>query len=326
MVEEVNKIIYNMLIGGKGVVLPGVGTLFIERQGAKRISKDRLLSPRNAVNFSSQAEGRSIVDEIVAIAGCGEEQARDIYDRWLAKTCDGKRITIGGVGVLNDKSFSPEPEFNAAINPGGVKTLVVRRRSNAWLYTVSGVCVAVAVCVGVYMMWGDALFGGVSIVGGDGTKIRLKTSSVVEEDVEPTTDSLPSALSDGAAGTLSAQNSGVAATQPAAEPSATAQPAAAQPAATPAGSTAAQPQPSAAQAGTDYAFWVVSGVFSTEQNAARALEMAGKNIKDMEGRIIPFKDKYIAALFGSDNRADCNAFARSYKDIYPDLWIYEVKR
>ena len=167
MVEEVNKIIYNMLIGGKGVLLPGVGTLYIERQGAKRISKDRLLSPRNAVNFSSQAEGRSIVDEIVAIAGCSEEQARDIYDRWLAKTREGKRITIGGVGVLNDKSFSPEAGFNAAINPGGVKTLVVRRHSNAWLYAVSGVCVAVALCVGAYMMWGEKLFGGVSVVGSD---------------------------------------------------------------------------------------------------------------------------------------------------------------
>lgn len=320
MVEEVNKIIYNMLIGGKGVVLPEVGTLYIERQGARRISKDRLLSPRNAVNFSSQAEGRSIVDEIVAIAGCGEEQARDIYDRWLARTREGKRITIGGVGVLNDKSFSPEPEFNAAINPNGVKTLVVRRRSNVWLYAVSGVCVAVALCVGIYMMWGDKLFSSVSIVGGDGTKIRLTTSTVVEEDVEPATDSLPSALSDGAAGTLPAQNPDVTAAQPAAE-----QPAATQPVATPAGDAAAQVQPSAAQPQTDYRFWVVAGVFSTEQNAARALEMAQKNVKDMDGRIIPFKDKFIAALFGSDNRADCNAFARSYKDIYPDLWIYEVK-
>lgn len=310
MVEEVNKIIYNMLIGGKGVVLPEVGTLFIERQGAKRISKDRLLSPRNAVTFSSQAEGRSIVDEIVAIAGCGEEQARDIYDRWLAKTREGKRITIGGVGVLNDKSFSPEPEFNAAINPGGVKTLVVRRRSNAWLYAVSGVCVAVAVCVGVYMMWGDALFGGVSVVGGDGAA----AVTAVAED----TDS---------AGTLTADSLLPAAAEPVPQPaSETQQPQVPQ---------EAQPAPQAQQTaqgvaasavGGDYTFWVVSGVFSTEQNAARALEMAEKNIKDMDGRIIPFKDKFIAALFGSDNRADCNAFARSYKDIYPDLWIYEVKR
>ena len=38
MVGEVNKIIYNMLISGRGVYLPEVGSLFIERQGARRIS------------------------------------------------------------------------------------------------------------------------------------------------------------------------------------------------------------------------------------------------------------------------------------------------
>lgn len=306
MVEEVNKIIYNMLIGGKGVLLPEVGTLYIERQGAKRISKDRLLSPRNAVNFSSQAEGRSIVDEIVAIAGCGEEQARDIYDRWLAKTRDGKRIAIGGVGVLNDKSFSPEPEFNAAINPNGVKTLVVRRRSNAWLYAVSGVCVAVALCVGIYMMRGDALFGGVSVVGGGDERVAANTTLAAQPAAG---DTLPSAAAPEAAIPADAPQQAGPTTSPASATQA-----------------AATQQPDTAVPSADYTFWVVAGVFSTEQNAARALEQAGKQIKDLDGRIIPFKDKYIAALFGSDNRADCNAYARSYKDIYPDLWIYEVKR
>lgn len=305
MVEEVNKIIYNMLIGGKGVLLPGVGTLYIERQGAKRISKDRLLSPRNAVNFSSQAEGRSIVDEIVAIAGCGEEQARDIYDRWLAKTREGKRITIGGVGVLNDKSFSPEAGFNAAINPGGVKTLVVRRHSNVWLYAVSGVCVAVALCVGAYMMWGEKLFGGVSVVGSD---------AQTEMTAQVTADSTSAVQ--GVAGDSLAMAEAIS-SETATQTASTASTAASE-------STAAVSGGSAA-AKTAYRFWVVAGVFSTEQNATRALEMAEKNIKDMDGRIVPFKGKFIAALFGSDSRADCNAFARSYKDIYPDLWIYEVK-
>lgn len=308
MVEEVNKIIYNMLIGGKGVLLPGVGTLYIERQGAKRISKDRLLSPRNAVNFSSQAEGRSIVDEIVAIAGCSEEQARDIYDRWLAKTREGKRITIGGVGVLNDKSFSPEAGFNAAINPGGVKTLVVRRHSNAWLYAVSGVCVAVALCVGAYMMWGEKLFGGVSVVGSDAqTEMMAQVTADSTSAVQGIAgDSLAMAE------TVSSETA-----ETATQTASTASTAASE-------STAAVSGGSAA-AKTAYRFWVVAGVFSTEQNATRALEMAEKNIKDMDGRIVPFKGKFIAALFGSDSRADCNAFARSYKDIYPDLWIYEVK-
>lgn len=311
MVEEVNKIIYNMLIGGKGVLLPGVGTLYIERQGAKRISKDRLLSPRNAVNFSSQAEGRSIVDEIVAIAGCGEEQARDIYDRWLAKTREGKRITIGGVGVLNDKSFSPEAGFNAAINPGGVKTLVVRQRSNVWLYAVSGVCVAVALCVGAYMMWGEKLFGGVSVVGSDAqtemtAQVTADSTSAVQ-GVEGDSLAMAEAIS----------------SETAAQTAPTASTAASESAAAAAATDSSAVNTAAAK--TAYRFWVVAGVFSTEQNATRALEMAEKNIKDMDGRIVPFKGKFIAALFGSDSRADCNAFARSYKDIYPDLWIYEVK-
>lgn len=313
MVEEVNKIIYNMLIGGKVVLLPGVGTLYIERQGARRISKDRLLSPRNAVNFSSQSdEGSSIVDEIVAIAGCGEEQARDIYDRWLSKTREGKRLTIGGVGVLNDKSFSPEPGFNAAINPGGVKTLVVRQRNNTWLYAVSGVCAAVALCVGIYMLAGDSLFGGVSVVdGSDAGPVAATVAGDSTQLVQPVSgDSLSAA----AAVTPAAE--GAAAQQTAV--SAQSAPAAT---ATPSAPTAEE----TAAASADYRFWVVAGVFSTEQNASRALEQAAKHIKDMDGRIVPFKGKFIAAVYGSDKRTDCNAFAKSYSDIYPDLWIYEVK-
>lgn len=314
MVEEVNKIIYNMLIGGKVVLLPGVGTLYIERQGARRISKDRLLSPRNAVNFSSQSdEGSSIVDEIVAIAGCGEEQARDIYDRWLSKTREGKRLTIGGVGVLNDKSFSPEPGFNAAINPGGVKTLVVRQRNNTWLYAVSGVCAAVALCVGIYMLAGDSLFGGVSVVdGNDAGPVAATVAGDSTQLAQPVTgDSLSAA----AAVTPAAE--GAAAQQTAVS----AQSAPAATTATPSALTAEE----TAAASADYRFWVVAGVFSTEQNASRALEQAAKHIKDMDGRIVPFKGKFIAAVYGSDKRTDCNAFAKSYSDIYPDLWIYEVK-
>ena len=313
MVEEVNKIIYNMLIGGKVVLLPGVGTLYIERQGARRISKDRLLSPRNAVNFSSQSdEGSSIVDEIVAIAGCGEEQARDIFDRWLSKTREGKRLTIGGVGVLNDKSFSPEPGFNAAINPGGVKTLVVRQRNNTWLYAVSGVCAAVALCVGIYMLAGDSLFGGVSVVdGSDAGPVAATVAGDSTQLAQPVTgDSLSAAaaVTPAAEGAAAQQTAVTAQSAPAAT-------------ATPSAPTAEE----TAAASADYRFWVVAGVFSTEQNASRALEQAAKHIKDMDGRIVPFKGKFIAAVYGSDKRTDCNAFAKSYSDIYPDLWIYEVK-
>ena len=300
MIEEVNKIIYNMLISGRGVFLPDVGTLFIERRGARKIAADRLLGPRNAVGFSSHEQGPSLVAEIVAIAGCSEEQARDIYGRWLGKTREGATLKIGGVGVLVDKSFSAEASFNTAINPDGVKTLVIRRRSNAWLYAICAVCALVAIGVGVYMQWGTSLLSGMSVVKSTAPTETLAAAPQPAADIP--SDSLKN------------------------DTDTTAVPdAAAQPTATATELPAPKPAPAAAASDGKYAYYVVMGVFSTEQNAARALEQAKRRIEDMNGAVLPFKDKFITAVFGSDKRDDCAAFARSYRDIYPDLWIYNVK-
>ena len=154
MVGEVNKIIYNMLVSGRGVYLPDVGSLYIERQAARKITADKLLSPRNVVAFQSGEQAPSLVNEIVAVAGCSTEQAADIYQRWSVKTREGNNIKIGGVGVLNHKSFVMESEFASAINPKGVKTIVIRRRSNTWLYAICAVCVLVALGFCGYIMFG----------------------------------------------------------------------------------------------------------------------------------------------------------------------------
>ena len=160
MIEEVNKIIYNMLISGRGVFLPEVGTLYIERQAARKLADGRLLSPRNTVVFAEGVQAPSLVDEIVSIAGCGVEQAQDIYERWKAKTLAEGVLTIGGIGVLKGKSFSTDKTFHSAINPQGVKTLVVRKKSsNAWIYVVSAVAIVVALGFLAYLMWGDKFMG-----------------------------------------------------------------------------------------------------------------------------------------------------------------------
>ena len=72
----------------------------------------------------------------------------------------------------------------------------------------------------------------------------------------------------------------------------------------------------------EYAHYVVMGIFSTEQNAALAIEQVKAKINDSECVVLPFKNKFMVTIFGSNNRADCNAYAKSYKDIYPDLWVY----
>ena len=293
MIEEVNKIIYNMLISGRGVFLPDVGTLFIERRGARKISADRLLSPRNAVSFSSREQAPSLVTEIATIAGCGEEQARDIYGRWLDKTREGSTLKIGGVGVLNDKSFSAEAGFNTAINPDGV-----------------------AVGVGVYMQWGTSLLSGMSVVKSNAPTERIADAALPSAD-----NDIADAPMQGDSLINDAGTDAVAQNAQSAENAESVAPQTAPPA------VEAEPTPAPATSVSEgkYAYYVVMGVFSTEQNANRALEQVKRHIKDLNGAILPFKGKFITAIFGSDKRDDCTSFARSYRDIYPDLWIYNVK-
>ena len=75
----------------------------------------------------------------------------------------------------------------------------------------------------------------------------------------------------------------------------------------------------------DYEYYVVMGIFSTEENAQRAIEQAESRIKDLNCKVLPFKDKFMVTLFGSDKIGDCNSFANSYRDIYADLWVYRKK-
>ena len=283
MVEEVNKIIYNMLISGRGVYLPDVGTLFIERQGARRIAKDRLLSPRNVVTFSSQEQAPSLVDEIVAIAGCQQSQAQDIYARWREKTLQSSDVTIGGIGVLRGKSFIADKSFAAAINPKGVKTLVVRRRrSNAWIYILCGVAVVAALAIFAFLQWGSEWSLGAKQSKYEAESVAEPIVEVVTEaDVEPAAD--------------------------ASEDSNT--------------KTIARP----IEPQTYHNYYVVMGVFSTEQNAARAVEQLRSKIKEATGEVLPYGDKYMVTAFGSNSRSECNLFIGAYGDIYPDLWVYNKK-
>ena len=272
MVGEVNKIIYNMLISGKGVFMPEVGTLYIERQGARKISSNKMLGPRNVVRFSKREQAPSLVSEIVNIAGCDQAQAQDIYNRWLSKVSEGGKVVIGDIGAINGENFAVDQGFASAINPKGVKTLVIRRSSNKWLYAICAVCVVAALGICAYLVWGDSLVG-VPEVGDVSAQ-----QTVVADAVEPS-DSLA---------VESAEPAQEAVVEPVAK---------------------------------SYPYYVVMGVFSTPENAERAVAQVQKAIKDADCKVLPFKGKHMVTIFGSENVGDCNAFARSYKDIYPDLWV-----
>ena len=119
MVDEVNRLVGNLLAGGSGVFLPSVGSLFVERRGARRLSKRTVLPPARVVSFSSQQRGMSLVDELARTVQCDAAGAQDIYDRWLSRTREGDVLTIEGVGVLKFKNFTLAPAFDRLLNPQG---------------------------------------------------------------------------------------------------------------------------------------------------------------------------------------------------------------
>jgi hypothetical protein len=273
MVGEVNKIIYNMLVSGRGVYLPEVGSLYIERQAARKIADNKMLSPRNAVNFTSQEQAPSLVEEIVAIAKCEPSQAQDIYERWLSKTRTDNTITIEGIGKLVDKSFITDAEFSEILNPQGEKVLVLRKkRSHAWIYIISILCVIFTVAMWAFITWENL----------------APASITTAEDVVTLTEPVP------------AVEQGTAQQEVAAQP-------------------AIEPQPA------EYRFYVVMGVFKEEANAQRAVKQVESKIENAMCVIRPFKEKHMVTIFGSDKRGDCMTYANAYRDIYPNLWIYENK-
>ena len=286
MVGEVNKIIYNMLVSGRGVYLPDVGSLYVERQAARKIATYKLLSPRKVVAFQSG------------------EQATDIYQRWSAKTREGNIIKIGGVGVLNHKSFVMESEFASAINPKGVKTIVIRRRSNTWLYAICAVCVLVALGFCGYIM-----FGGEQKIDA----MRIEPIAKVAE--QPATEQ-PATEGEAAQSVEGEANVVANSTNTSSGNAATSTNTSTQP---------SQPAETVVNGTADYEYYVVMGIFSTEENAQRAVAQAESRINDVSCKVLPFKDKYMVTLFGSDKIGDCNAFANSYRDIYADLWVYKKK-
>lgn len=117
MVNEVNKLIYNTLISDRAVLLPDVGTLFISREAAKEVSRGRVESHRYTLSLSSNKAAVSLIDIIARVASISNEQATDIYSRWLEKMRTEGCITIEGIGRLCNKSFVVDDSFDKVLNP-----------------------------------------------------------------------------------------------------------------------------------------------------------------------------------------------------------------
>lgn len=85
---------------------------------------------------------------------------------------------------------------------------------------------------------------------------------------------------------------------------------------------AASDRPAPLQSGCKY---VVLGVFSTPENAARAVRNAASATPSLPCRVYRFGGKYMVSPFESDDAAACARFIAERKGHYRDLWTYTAR-
>ena len=348
MVNEINRLVGDLLAGGGEVFLPGVGSLYTERRGARRISRRSVLPPSRAVSFTSQERGVSLVAEISGAVQCDAAEAQDVYDRWLARTLENGVLTIEGVGVLKLKHFTPDAAFDRRLNPQGREPVRIKpARKFDWALWIGIAAILVALSFGGYEFLklydeGPEEIAQTTGIPGPDTNAGAATADSpaaipAASDSGATTGSAASASSadaakaagttaDTASGTnaemrsepaASGANAGTAASSVGGQGSA------------PAGQKDVAPakRPETRSAGTADApaslvsgrRYVVLGVFSTPENAAAE--------KDPSVRcgIYRFGTKFMVSPFESADTEACALFVRNYSDRFPGLWTYTAR-
>ncbi len=288
MVMEVNRLVGDLLAGGERLLLPGVGSLKPVTRPAYRISKKEVMPPLRTVEFSSEERGLSLVDRIAVAAACTQEESEEVYRRWLGHTQQEGVLTIEGIGVLKQHHFKVDEAFDKRLNPAGRKPMPVRRRRKFdWMVFLGILAILVA---GGIAWYGYRLMQ---------HKPTAKVQPVESSYTKPDTTS------------VAQPNDAVAEV---ATP------------ATPAPAPSVQSKPSQeVQRMTPGAKYVVLGVFSTEENARRAVAEATVGADPLHCSIYYFGQKWMVSPFVSESAADANDFRKAHAAVHPDLWVYQAK-
>ena len=125
--DSITQLLLNLLAQHRTVVMPGIGSLRFRRIAAK-LDGTTLTPPRNIFRYSSREEGLSLLDELIAVAGCTREEGEEAYRRWLHRIKQGHQVVIEGVGRIESDFFKPSEELERLLNPVATAPIVLRRR------------------------------------------------------------------------------------------------------------------------------------------------------------------------------------------------------
>lgn len=298
MVGEVNKLIFNTLTTKQTINLPGVGTLFVARTSAKIEAKNRVQPPLYTIEFSSHKAADSLVDEIAAVANIDTKSAQDIYDRWLDKVKEGSVITIEGVGELRGKSFVCNDALLQTLNV--LPAVTIRKRSNkttiVWYIMallMTGVCAGTAYYI---LTLKDAE------TVADNQPIEI-VEHTVENTINETTEALPTEDTTPEVIIEEQETEDVQEVQ--------------------------EEQVVESydwREDTEAIHRVVVGSYSTEENARRAMADIEKRLPELRCSVFTLGSMYAVAAFGSNDKAECEEFKRTYTKEFEQAWVHTPRR
>lgn len=330
MVNQVNNIIFNLIVSGRGVWLPDIAALRTVRRPAQSGTSSRtVLPPRLTVEFTSHREGVSLVEEIARVASIDETAARDIYDRWIEKCLVDGILTIDGIGVLRGKSFVADNALTELLNAdaGGEIKVVKRRRSHRLPVIVSAVLLLAAAAGALY--W---------LLCRDMTNAQSDDTGSVELPaavVQPAAADAAEQVAESSAAEPQqeqAENTSIDGVQTSASDAEPDRAAAAETEAAAAETEAAAAESDTAvtetkpAAESDIRYRVIIGSYSTRSNAERAVADARKRVPGLRCEIRPLGRLFAVAAFGAPTREECEEFIREHRSDFPQAWTNPAKR
>lgn len=311
MVEQIDTLAHNVLAAGRELYLPGIGSLFTEIFGAKRVSRTSMEQPRRIVAFTEQRRGVSLEDEIARAAGVDAEKAHEMFDEWLTHALDDETLKINGVGVLKHGSFVMCDRFAEEINRQGHGRVKIKPRHNTVIYSFAAICCIFALVVAGYVVLDNR-------DGNDKPAKQANVAAETENPVPETTDATEETVTNPETATTDiSTTAGNEKTSTAAQTASTA-------------TTSATAEHNDENANgiltsTPGRHYVVLGIYSTPENAFRAVKEAKQKAGNLHCKVYGYGTRYMVTVYESNDRTECFAYMDSLARMFRDMWVYSKK-
>ena len=308
MVDQIDRLIGNIIAKGGEIYLPGVGSLYTERQSARKISRRMVQPPMRQIQFSTQAKGASLIEYLVQTANCNESDASIIYERWLSQVYQNEVLTLKGIGCLQFKHFKTDPEFEKRLNPQGTEPVMIKTGYTFDLISIIGiVAVVLGLCFGGYIYYSQQSTKDNKTKASTIETLNAEHSPAVDSDAS-TVENIPESQQTFGEGGIT-QNEETATTQE--------QPTSAQEAKRSVQGSADEPAQRLSKRS-----YVVLGVFSSKRNINNTLNIVAKNHPDWQCGVYRFGENIMVSGFESDSVEECREFINQNKSDFPDMWVH----